>query len=96
MMPRCRTCRWWQTADAREGDQNIKNLEDVNDLLGLQDDPGVDVVHTVPLRLCCSPYLRRFEQPDANNGATLLDGEGYAAALLTGPDFGCVNHEEAP
>jgi hypothetical protein len=32
--------------------------------------------------------------PDAD-GAELCDASGYFAAILPGPDFGCVHHERA-
>lgn len=48
-----------------------------------------------PVRFCHSPKLRQMERPEAD-GMTVLDGSGYAAALATGPHFGCIHWEETP
>lgn len=45
------------------------------------------------VRVCTSPKLLRIERPIEPSGASVIDASEYYAALLTGPDFGCVNHE---
>jgi hypothetical protein len=50
---------------------------------------------TFPVRFCHSPKLREIERPE-QDGMAVLDGSGYAAALATGPAFGCVHWEPEP
>lgn len=38
------------------------------------------------------PYLLFSERPLKSSDACLVDGSGYAAELITGPEFGCSQH----
>lgn len=42
---------------------------------------------------CRSPKLVHLRRPQTLDGASVIDGEDYSAALYTGPDFGCIHHE---
>lgn len=44
------------------------------------------------VRECKHPKLLFYEMPSVD-GAAVLDGSEYEGTLMTGRDFGCVNHE---
>lgn len=53
------------------------------------------------LKCCHHPRLQTpdYDKPDREcfaDGAMVVDGSGYWGRLMTGPDFGCVNHEAKP
>ena len=89
-MQTCKTCKHWtSTSDSgfgadRRADRICRPIDpDTYELMDL----GYEV------RECQSPLLCWFETPGPNEAA-LIDGSEYYAALLTGENFGCVNHEE--
>ena len=43
------------------------------------------------VRRCRSPKVTFYQRPE-KDGATVCDGSGYMAELLTGQDFGCIHH----
>ena len=79
---RCQTCRWWTPAD--DYNEIAHPLDPTNDYLPM--------AMPFEVRLCKSPKLLFYERP-AIDGGTVVDGSQYKASLLTGPEFGCVNHE---
>lgn len=42
------------------------------------------------VKYCKSPKITFYERPVESDGATVVDGSQYHAAIITGPDFGCV------
>lgn len=87
-MNRCATCRWWQPAKGQRTAAEI-----------VADHPPPDYEARGPgyeVRFCGSPLLVFHEMGCSlppSYGAVVADGSEYFAVLITGPDFGCVNHE---
>lgn len=78
-MKTCKTCKWWD----KDGSRSQKHQQ---------------------TQLCLCPSISSSASnaewcPNTFNvtgsNAELIDGSGYLALLRTGPDFGCVHHEEA-
>jgi hypothetical protein len=84
-METCKNCKWWQT----------KNDWDYEGIRYDRDPNYERILNKVYAQECKSPKLKFYERPDPD-GACVVDGSQYRAELLTGPDFGCVNHEEKP
>jgi hypothetical protein len=82
MSGRCETCGWWQEASTNDDRARFNDAS-------LRESYTYEIIAAV--RFCHSPALRFSERP-ADDGAAVVDGSGYFAALLTGPQFGCVNH----
>ena len=79
--PRCRTCRHWTLSGARDDKvtRDCKSPKITFAVLKYED--NLDVV------------VDKSGSSIASNGAGVMDGEGYWAGLVTGPDFGCIHHE---
>lgn len=82
-MNKCQTCKWW----AKKSDWENGKLEPVDS------ETFEPMVMPYEVRFCTSPLLARFEFPPDKNRASLYDGSEYYAEIVSGPDFGCVNHE---
>ena len=85
-MKTCKTCKWWQK-DERSGVMKITDPVDP-DTYEPMDMPW-------EVRFCLCPRVRFFERPVGRNEAAVVDGSEYWARLCTGPEFGCVLHEES-
>lgn len=81
MMPTCKTCRHWSETD-RVGFGRCGGIPMGRDKL-----VEPDYVETVFVNDDTDELI----PPD---GAAAMDGSGYFAAIITGPDFGCTLHEE--
>ena len=79
-MKTCKTCKHWTGDDHRTSPEDPDTYEPM-------DMPW-------PVRYCEHPRLMRFERPVDPDQASCMDGSYYIAKLATGPDFGCVNHED--
>lgn len=88
--PTCATCRFWRIEGGRPND--IASA--VADELAVRDPVTHELIEPQPfeVRPCRAPLVRFYERP-ARNGAAIVDGSEYFAALVTGPDFGCIAHE---
>jgi hypothetical protein len=84
-MKTCETCRFWVRPERAEYLDVIAPWDE--ELSGPKQMPW-------EVRQCCCPKIVKFERTVVRDGATLMDGSHYFAALYPGPDFGCVNHEE--
>ena len=80
----CANCKHWFTDD-KSGDGAITDPYDP--------DTGEPMVLPFAVNRCNSPRLLFCERPLESTGFAVADGSSYWAALYTGPDFGCVNHE---
>jgi len=94
----CSNCRWWQL-DNQDCYHSLISPEDPNTFEQIDplEDGGEDRIAKKwghPVRRCRSPRISFYERPQEPNHATVCDGSGYKADLITGPKFGCVLHEE--
>lgn len=87
-MNTCKHCRWWQ----KEHGGHTHIGDDMIDPWDSDTYEEMTNIHKV--RYCNSPKLVFNERPVEPDWATLIDGSDYAAVLITGADFGCVNFEE--
>lgn len=81
-MNSCETCTHWQSPPDPWNYTNICR------------DRDKDLEPTGPeyVKECQNGKLLFYERPQPD-GACVVDGSQYAAKLLTGPKFGCVNWE---
>lgn len=82
-MKNCKSCKYW--VDPKHS----------YDMLIYPTDEDTYEEKKMPFRVreCRSPHLLFLERPVTPHQATLEDGSGYKARMVTGPDFGCVNWE---
>lgn len=85
-MKQCKTCQHWQLPDP-PGHGLISEIIQPTD-----PDTMEPMAVTFEVGLCNSPHLMFCERPLKSHGATLVDGSQFFSKLLTGEDFGCVNH----
>ena len=83
-MSTCKTCKWWNETDSRTetGPASV-------------DYESVAILHkpcVCPKIVDTSNENHHYAQP--MDAACVSDFEGYKAELRTGPDFGCIHHEE--
>ena len=84
-METCKTCiHWTKPASDDYESKPICNPTDPDTFSAMVLDYGI--------RICKSPRLLWFASPGRDEAA-LIDGSEYYAALITGEDFGCTNHE---
>jgi hypothetical protein len=86
-MERCQTCRHWQFDEKKDYGYEERICR--------PQDPDTYQPMEMPweVRICKHPQKTFVERPVERNGFGLVDGSEYRAALVTGPDFGCVRHE---
>jgi hypothetical protein len=87
MSGRCATCAHWRDAD--DGHRGPRDLA----ILGPDYRPVVP--QPFDIHQCLSPKVRFYERP-VEDGVAVMDGSEYWATMVTGPHFGCVNHEPDP
>lgn len=87
-MNRCKTCKHWQKNDRDYRDDDIFKPFDPDTFEPME--------LTFEVRYCKSPHVLFYERPIETKQVCMVDGSNYRAELITGPDFGCVNHEAAP
>ena len=89
---KCRDCKHWCDA---EKDGNEADGYDHYEGLRFDLHPTTyEKIGKAKAKYCRSPNILFYESPAANQ-ATVVDGSQYRAALITGPEFGCVNFEKA-
>lgn len=87
-MKQCRTCEFWQVTQ--------KEKDFWGSIITPLDADNWDPMEMpFEVRFCRSPKLQRFERPIETDRATVVDGSKFYAAFVTGPDFGCIHHEDA-
>ena len=87
-MDTCDSCKHWRVAEDSYSDRqySIISPEDIDTENGKME-------VTFDVRKCHSPNILFYERPVSENQACVVDGSEYHASLLTGPKFGCPNHE---
>ena len=82
----CKSCIWWE----------VRKHEDAYDpvLFPIDPDSCERMVMPFEVRECYNPQLRKFERPINRNQAAVCDGSKYEARLVTGPEFGCIQHKQ--
>ena len=86
-MNKCCTCKHWIEPDER-GEYaafRICHPYDQDEFDPMEIDFSV--------RICKSPKNTIFERSPFSDGVSLIDGSQYYAEMMTGEDYGCVNHE---
>lgn len=84
-MNNCSTCKWWINDENNYNEYDYIKY-DINPVTG-------EKIGLHKVKECQNPKLVFYETP-SKDGACVVDGSQYKAELLTGPNFGCVNHEE--
>jgi hypothetical protein len=91
-MGTCATCHWWREANPKPSHTHLR-AEDV--CAPLDPDTYEPIPPVFPLRFCWHPMVCMNERPPEPSWVVVIDASDYYAALLTGPDFGCVHHERS-
>lgn len=87
----CATCRHWVEQDDRYEVVRLgRNPESGWAMCETEEDSTK--VFGYRVRHCTNPKIVFYQRPD-ENGAAVVDGSQYQAALLTAERFGCVLHE---
>jgi hypothetical protein len=84
----CKTCKHWTAPDT-----HIDKYSIVEICQPVDPDTFEPMVNAFEVRECRSPKIAYFERNPESTGITLVDASEYFARMLTGEDFGCVNHE---
>lgn len=84
-MEDCKSCVHW---GIREEDRYCGVLTP------LDTDTGEEMELPYKVKYCNSPDVLFYERPVKPNQACVVDGSEYMAKLITGPEYGCVNHKE--
>ena len=90
----CKTCVFWKFSAEDEyepGDQVARPRHPVT--FEPQSEEQTNTDHGYVVRYCKHPKILFYERPEID-GAAVVDGSEYHAALLTAEAFGCVLHEE--
>jgi len=90
--PTCSTCRWWKL-DGEDSYHSIVSPYDpvTYDQIDPTEEGGEEKIAGkwgYAVRRCRCPRVKFYGRPD-RDGATVCDGSGYKADLITGPDFAC-------
>lgn len=92
-MKTCKMCKHW--TQPLDGDFQVKNdfryCKSPKVVFGRRMDVAPEYVDTVMI-----DYDDDSEKPLTPDMGAVLDGSGYFACLTTGPEFGCIHHEEIP
>ena len=89
---RCRDCKYW--LDTERDDNDADGYDHYQSLRFDLHPSTYEKVGKVKAKYCGSANLLFYQSPGANQ-ATVVDGSQYKAALITGPEFGCVNFEKS-
>jgi hypothetical protein len=88
-MKTCKTCKFWnQPKEESWREEEICNPTD-------PENGFTPIDMGFKIRICGSDKIVFFETPPTSSHISLIDGSEYYAKMLTGEDFGCVNHEDA-
>ena len=86
-MKTCKTCKHWVKANEND-DYRASEI-----CTPLDQDELEPMKTEFEVRICKSPKIIFFERSPESTGVSLIDGSCYYAKMLTGENFGCVNHE---
>jgi len=80
----CKNCKFWITT------------KEYHTIINPEDPDTFEIMKNLPfeVRYCKSPKITFYERPIEDNGATVIDGSQYKAALITAPKFGCVQFQK--
>lgn len=91
-MERCKTCKHWVLGEADEYNRLIFPYKPGDDWNQCETEEEAATLFGHRVRRCRNPKLLFYQRPEIS-GAAVMDGSEYKAELITGEDFGCVNHE---
>lgn len=92
-MRTCKDCKHWKKGeDYDEGDKVARPYHPVT--FDPQTEEKTVETYGYAVRYCEHPKILFYERPEID-GAAVVDGSDYFAALLTAESFGCILHEEA-
>jgi len=91
-MNTCKTCIYWVSTTKDLNDKEWRMDQICNPV---DPDTWEPMQVDFEMRACRSPLICYFERTPEKTGITLCDGSEYLAIMLTGEDFGCINHKEA-
>lgn len=87
-MNTCKTCRWWRDVESESIYENVKVCTC----------PKVEFARTTyrDYDVTTPPVATANDDGHVLSGdeVAVFDGSGYFAALMPGPDFGCIHWEE--
>lgn len=90
-MNTCKTCKWWGEERSWEGGFSPENRATFTDTYRDCNHPKHDVsVFTADEKKKLSGAVTKTEAP--SDGLSVE----YDGVLSTGPDFGCIHHEQKP
>ena len=91
MNGKCESCKHWAPSEVEETD-SVLNPIDWSKYMDGANEIEARIPQPHEVGYCMNPRLLFFERP-AKDGAALFDGSEYHARLVTGPEWGCVQHE---
>ena len=91
-MDTCKNCQYWLFPSEEEFGSHpiIQPYDDVHDELVETEEMGIKY-RGFRVRYCKHPKVVFYQTPD-RDGAVVVDGSQYKAALITAEDFGCILH----
>lgn len=95
-MNHCKTCKWWEETkqdEYRNGGHELIFPYRPDTQRRVQSEKEESLVYGHLIRYCGNPKILFYQRPTID-GAAVVDGSEYAAALITAEEFGCVLHEE--
>ena len=90
-MGTCKTCKHWVLDTDDEYNRIIFPCKPGDDYEQCETEEEAAKLFGHRVRRCRNPKLLFYQRPEIT-GACVVDGSEYRAELLTGEDFGCVNH----
>ena len=84
---KCKTCKFWVKPVERDN-WNARFICNPVD-----SDTYEKMKTNFEVRKCNSDKIVYFERQPESNWISLVDGSEYYAKMLTGEDYGCINHE---
>lgn len=86
-MNQCKTCKWWEKHDDNEIDQFCNPEDPVTYEWHRTEEETLKRFGYI-VRKCQNPKIFFYERPEIN-AASVIDGSGYLAKLITAEQFGC-------
>lgn len=90
----CKTCKHWVLGEDDEYNRLIFPYNPTKNYEQCETEEEAAALFGGRVRRCRHPKLLFYQRPEIN-GAAVMDGSEYKAELVTGEEFGCVNHELA-
>lgn len=91
-MNQCKTCKYWRLGKSDEYDRIIFPFKPGGSYEQCKTEEEAAAMFGHRVRRCQNPKLLFYQRPEID-GACVVDGSEYRAELITGENFGCVNHE---